>query len=113
MMTSEYPDAEIDNILETFSMSGSFKNNLVNGEFIENDIRLSESIRETIDDIKIMSRPSNNKTADNDKKKFLGRMMDTAELLGVGLTVEHLLPAIQEIVRGIDFDHLMVLVQAR
>lgn len=51
MMDNSYPDAEIDNILETFS--GSLKNlNNLNGEFIENDIRFSEAIREAIDDIK-------------------------------------------------------------
>lgn len=42
MMSSEYPDAEIDKLLETFSMSSNFKNNIVNGELIDNDIRLSE-----------------------------------------------------------------------
>jgi hypothetical protein len=52
MMSSEYADAEIDKLLETFSMSGQFKNNLVNGEYIENDIRLSEAIRDAIDEIK-------------------------------------------------------------
>lgn len=51
-MSSEYADAEIDKLLETFSMSGQFKNNLVNGEYIENDIRLSEAIRDAIDEIK-------------------------------------------------------------
>lgn len=48
----EYPDAEVDKLLETFKMSGSFKNDILNGEFIENDIRLSEAIREAIEDIK-------------------------------------------------------------
>jgi hypothetical protein len=42
MMSGEYVDAEIDKLLETFSMSGQFKNTIVNGEYIENDIRLSE-----------------------------------------------------------------------
>ena len=56
MMTSEYADAEIDKLLETFSMSGQFKNTIVNGEYIENDIRLSESIREAIEEIKQVQR---------------------------------------------------------
>ena len=34
-------------------MSGKFKNEILSGEFIENDIRLSEQIREAIDEIKI------------------------------------------------------------
>ncbi len=72
MMRSEYPDAEIDKLLETFSMSGNFKNTIVNGELIDNDIRLSESIRETIDEIKqLLKTPQGNKLADVDKRKFL------------------------------------------
>ena len=54
MKQNEYPDAEIDKLLETFKMSGNFKNDILNGEFIENDIRLSEAIRETIEEIKIV-----------------------------------------------------------
>ena len=50
MMANPYPDAEIDKLLETFKISG--KNDILNGEFIENDIRLSESIREAIEEIK-------------------------------------------------------------
>ena len=83
-------------------MTNSFKNTIVNGEFIDNDIRLSEAIRETIDEIKQMQRPAQNKTAENEKRKFLLRTMEIAELLGVSLTVEHLLPAINEIV-----DHII------
>ncbi len=54
MKQNEYPDAEIDKLLETFKMSGNFKNDILNGEFIENDIRLSEAIREAIEEIKIV-----------------------------------------------------------
>ena len=54
MIQSEYPDAEIDRLLDTFKLSGNlFKNDILNGEFIENDIRMSEAIREAIDEIKI------------------------------------------------------------
>lgn len=54
MMSSDYADDEIDKLIETFSMSGNiFKNtNVANGEYIENDIRLNESIRDAIDEIK-------------------------------------------------------------
>ena len=54
MMSGEYPDSEIDKLLETFSMSGSLFQNVVSsgGEFIENDIRLNESIREAIEEVK-------------------------------------------------------------
>lgn len=54
MAKGENPDAEIDKLLETFSMSGQlFSNkNILNGEFIENDIRLNENIRETIEEVK-------------------------------------------------------------
>lgn len=94
MMNGDYPDAEIDKLLETFSMTGQFKNNIVNGEFIENDIRLSEEIRETIEELKTMARPGGNKTMDLEKKKLLNRTVEIAELLGVTLSVEHLLPSL-------------------
>lgn len=41
-------------MLETFKMTGTFKNDILNGEFIENDIRLSEAIREAIEEIKFV-----------------------------------------------------------
>ena len=56
MMTSAYPDAEIDKLLETFSMSNSFKNTIVNGELIDNDIRLSETIRDTLEDLRSLAK---------------------------------------------------------
>ena len=39
MMSSDYPDAEIDKVLETFSMSGQLAgtNKILNGEYIDND----------------------------------------------------------------------------
>ena len=80
-------------------MNGSINNgNFLNGEFIENDIRLSESIRDAIDDIKHMQRPASNKSGIIEKRRFLQRYMETAELLDVSLTVEHLLPCLYEIV---------------
>lgn len=52
MMDDTYADAEIDKLLETFSATMKMNGNNHNGEYIENDIRLSESIRDTIDEIK-------------------------------------------------------------
>ena len=50
----DYPDAEIDKILQGFKDKGVvFNNDILNVEYIENDIRLSEAIREAIEDIKI------------------------------------------------------------
>jgi hypothetical protein len=52
MMANEYPDAEIDKLLASFKLTGS--NDILNGDFIENDIRLSEQIREAIEEIKLI-----------------------------------------------------------
>ena len=49
MMTSSYVDAEIDKLLET--LGPQLNNNLLNGELIENDIRLSEEIRDAIEEV--------------------------------------------------------------
>lgn len=84
-------------MLETFKLTCSFKNDILNGEFIENDIRLSEAIREAIEEIKFVQRPNTSKSAELEKKKFLEKYFTTAELLGVSLTVEHLLPALVDL----------------
>jgi hypothetical protein len=48
-----YPDEEIDKILQSLKENGVvFNNDILNGEYIENDIRLSEAIREAIEEIK-------------------------------------------------------------
>ena len=53
-------------------MNGSNNSgNILNGEFIENDIRLSESIRDTIDDIKHLQRSASNKTGIIERRRFL------------------------------------------
>jgi hypothetical protein len=83
-------------LLGQFKQSGS--NDILNGDFIENDIRLSEQIRESIEEIKIIQRTAHTKSGDLEKRKFLQKYADVAELIGVTLTVEHLLPAIVEIV---------------
>ena len=52
-MSGDYPDEEIDKLIETFKMSGSKeKQKIFNGELIDNDIRLSENIREAIEEIR-------------------------------------------------------------
>jgi hypothetical protein len=49
----DYPDAEIDKVLQSLKDKGVvFSNDILNGEYIENDIRLSEAIREAIEEIK-------------------------------------------------------------
>lgn len=65
MMSNEYPDLEIDKLLEAFKLTGgSFNNDILNGEFIENDIRLSEAIRDAIEEIKIVQKPNSSKSAE-------------------------------------------------
>ena len=56
MMKNEYPDAEIDKKLEQFRGSGAFKNDILNGDYIDNDIRLSEAIREALESIKFAQK---------------------------------------------------------
>lgn len=43
-------------------------------------------------------RPANTRTSEIEKRKFLGKYMDVAETLGVSLTVEHLMPCLNELV---------------
>lgn len=80
MMNGADADAEIDKILETFQATGLLASSIaLNGDFLENDIRLSENIREIIDEIKMVQRPNTNKAAILDKKRFLQRYMEKAE----------------------------------
>ena len=51
-MSYDDTDAEIDKLLETFSMSGLNIMKMSAGDFIENDIRLTEQIRDAIDELK-------------------------------------------------------------
>ena len=75
-----YPDEEIDKILQSFKDKGVvFKNDILNGEYIENDIRLSDAIREAIEEIKLTQRINNSKSAEIEKKKFLEKYYQTAE----------------------------------
>lgn len=46
-----------------------------------------------------MQKSSSTRTSEMEKRKFLARYMEVAEILGVSLTVEHLLPCLSEIVR--------------
>lgn len=102
-MSGAYPDQEIDKLIETFTMSGfQGKQTILNGELIDNDIRLSEQIRETVDEVRQMQKLGNTRANQVEKRKFLVRYMEIAELLGVSLTVEHLLPCLLDIVRVIN-----------
>ena len=104
-MSGEYPDAEIDKLIETFTMSGfQGKQTILNGELIDNDIRLSEQIRETVDEVRHIAKQGNTRSMEIEKRKFLAKYMEVAELLGVSLTVEHLLPALLDIV-SVDMIH--------
>lgn len=80
-MEAENPDEEVDKLLETFEMSGIMKNNQVfnHGEFIENDIRINEVIRDLIDEIKSYQRPATNKNQELERRTFLQRYMEFAE----------------------------------
>eukprot|EP00347_Sterkiella_histriomuscorum_P006427 403352815 len=102
MMDGAYADQEIDKLLETFSSTIKLNGNILNGEYIENDIRLSDQIRDAIDEIKQMQRPSANKVGIIERRRFLQRYMETAELLDVSFTVEHLLPCLYEIFKQDD-----------
>lgn len=46
-----------------------------------------------------MQRTASNKSGEMERRRFLQRYMEIAETLGVSLTVEHLLPAINDIVK--------------
>lgn len=108
-MDSSYADEEIDNILETLGSKLSTLGSVGSaGEFLDNDIRLSDAIREAIEEIKKVQRPQNNKSGEMERRHFLSTYMDTAELLGVSLAVEHLLPALIDLVK---ISHLTFLVQ--
>lgn len=60
-------------------MSGNFfKNDILNGEFIENDIRLSESIREALEEIKHVVKKANHKGREIETRKFIGKINENA-----------------------------------
>lgn len=71
MMSFDDTDAEIDKLLETFSMSGFNMMKISAGDFIENDIRLTEQIRDAIDEVKQLARPAASKNQEMEKRKFL------------------------------------------
>lgn len=112
MQSGEYPDADIDKLLETLNVSGNFNSNILNGDFVENDIRLSENIREAISEIKQIQARSGNKVADRvEKKRFLFKYVEVSKLIGTSLTVEYLLPTLADIVKT--FNVLIILGQVR
>jgi hypothetical protein len=71
---------------------------------------LSDQIRDAIEEIKQLQRIGGSSTSranDLDKKKWLQKYVEVAELLGVGLTVEHLLPALTEFVSFIKCNFIL------
>ena len=99
MMNNAYADEEIDKLIETFSMMGyKGTQKIHSGELIDNDIRLSENIRNALDDIREIQRMPFNRQGDIERRRFLSRFPNISELIGVSLTVDHLLPCLQELV---------------
>ena len=95
MMHHSYADEEIDKLIETFSMLRTTQTQKIyNGEIIDNDIRLSENIRNALDDIKEIRRLPQNRQGDIERRRFLQRYPDIAELIGVSYTVDNLLPVL-------------------
>lgn len=95
MMQNSYADDEIDKLIETFNMMG-YKGiqKIHSGELIDNDIRLSENIRNALDDIREIQRMPFNRQGDIERRRFLSKYPSIAELIGVSLTVDHLLPCL-------------------
>ena len=96
MQSGEYVDAEIDKLIETFEASGfpNGANVMIDGELIENDIRISELIRDHIDEIKRIKKRS---TINVDRKEFLETYSEVADEIGVPYVVEYLLPCLVEV----------------
>ena len=110
MMTGEYPDAEIDKLLETFgiqvSQIGSMsEKDIFQGQLIENDLRINVELRDQIDEIKFTYKNwSTLKMTDKKRKAFLQTLCDQAEYLGVSLAVEHLLPNLLDLMTNKSLD---------
>jgi hypothetical protein len=102
-LAGENPDEEIDKLLETLfdiqvgtSLASS---KFFNGDFIANDIRLGAELRQLIGECEQIAADWFQKTTSEvNKKNFLVQINEKAEHLGVSLTVEHLLPALQKII---------------
>lgn len=72
MMQNAYADEEIDKLIETFSMLGyKGTQKIHSGELIDNDIRLSENIRNALDDIREIQRMPFNRQGDIERRRFL------------------------------------------
>jgi hypothetical protein len=61
---------------------------------------MSEDLREKIDEIRgVLKNWAGGKSiTEKTRKSFLAKIAETAEYLGASLTVEHLLPGLQDIV---------------
>ena len=67
-------------MLETFNMAGQLTSgngggSYLNGELLDNDIRFSDSIRESIDEIKYVQKLGASKSNELEKARFLGKYM--------------------------------------
>ena len=105
MLSGEHPDAEIDKLLETFGVQVSQiglipMQNFFNGGIIENDMRVREELREQIEEVRaIFKNWTSEKTSETTRKLFLMQLAETADALGVSLTVEHLLPGLLDLIQ--------------
>lgn len=105
MLSGEHPDAEIDKLLESFGVQISQiglipTSNFFKGEIPEQNERLGEEIREQIDEKRFIYKNwSTDKLTDKQRKKFLNKLSEQAELLEVSLCVEHLLPGLIGIIQ--------------
>lgn len=72
----------------------------LNGSGEVGDARLSEEVRDTIDEIRLIFQHWNTeKVNDKMRRSFLMTLSEQADYLGVSLAVEHLLPGLIGIVQ--------------
>lgn len=104
MMSGQHPDEEIDKLLETFGPSnwtnGFSMKTFFQGEIVSNDMRHGRELADAIDEIRAMrANWAKARTSDGAKKAFLQQVTHNAEAIGVQVAVEHLLPAILEVMK--------------
>ena len=79
--------------------------NFFKGEIPEQNERLGEEIREVIDEKRFIYKNwSTDKLTDKQRKKFLSKLTEQADILGVALSVEHLLPGLIGILQDRSMD---------
>ena len=110
MLSGEHPDTEIDQLLESFGVQISQiglipTSNFFKGEIPEQNERLGEEIREVIDEKRFIYKNwSTDKLTEKQRKKFLSKLTEQADILGVALSVEHLLPGLIGILQDRSMD---------